>query len=168
MALLGSRVVVLLCYAGLCGTQASDIDFEQCTPIEDASRKVSRDPEGCKSPKHPKINIFKMTTCRAENVDWVLISEEKSSCPLLALFLTLFPGPRTYTICQFCPICPMLLSRVWVKSGPGTLAISCQRVVKDSTDGEGFSKWSRAQQVAKGSTGGQSIFWKFGSENDAL
>ena len=33
---------------------------------------------------------------------------------------------------------------------------------KDSMDGEGLNGWSRAQWVVKGSTAGQSIFWKLG------
>ena len=44
----------------------------------------------------------------------------------------------------------------------------CQRLVKDSTDGEGFNKWSRIQRVTKGWTCGQSILWKLENENDAL
>ena len=40
--------------------------------------------------------------------------------------------------------------RVRVKAGPGLGEAATQVLVTDSTDGEGFNKWSRAQQVAKG------------------
>ena len=53
------------------------------------------------------------------------------------------------------PPCFVLEMRVWVKSGPGFLQGKTQWVVKVST---GLNGQSRAQQVAKDSMHGQSIF----------